>query len=79
MVERFAYTEEVVGSTPTHPTKTRGLSSFGRAPALHAGGEGFESLRLHHRPVAQLGEHTLDRRAVVGSIPTWPTKRRNDG
>ena len=25
-----------------------GISSDGRAPALHAGGQGFESLILHH-------------------------------
>ena len=28
--------------------KARGYSSVGRAPALQAGGQGFESLYLHH-------------------------------
>ncbi len=28
-----------------------GISSFGRAPALHAGGERFESAILHHFPL----------------------------
>ena len=28
--------------------KPWGISSAGRAPALHAGGQGFESLILHH-------------------------------
>ena len=27
----------------------RGCSSVGRAPALQAGGQGFESLHLHHK------------------------------
>ena len=32
------------------------LAQLARAPALHAGGQGFESLILHHyREVAQLG------------------------
>ena len=30
----------------------RGLSSAGRAPALHAGGQGFDPPRLHHIPEA---------------------------
>ena len=29
-------------------TEIWGYSSAGRAPALHAGGQGFESLYLHH-------------------------------
>ena len=33
-----------------HSSNTyRGCSSAGRAPALQAGGQGFESLHLHHR------------------------------
>ena len=32
----------------TESTKVRGCSSVGRAPALQAGGQGFESLHLHH-------------------------------
>ena len=30
---------------------TRGCSSVGRAPALQAGGQGFESLHLHHTEI----------------------------
>ena len=37
---------EVRGSTPRRPT-LRGYSSVGRAPALQAGGQEFESLYLH--------------------------------
>ena len=31
----------------TYHSKRRGISSIGRAPALHAGGQEFESLILH--------------------------------
>jgi hypothetical protein len=34
----------------------RGRSSIGRAPALQAGGRGFESLRLHYALVAELAD-----------------------
>ena len=33
----------------TESTEVRGCSSVGRAPALQAGGQGFESLHLHQR------------------------------
>ena len=36
-----------VGSIPTTCSNTWGYSSVGRAPALQAGGQGFESLYLH--------------------------------
>ena len=32
-------------------TRKRGCSSAGRAPALQAGGHGFESHHLHHRSI----------------------------
>ena len=35
--------------------KLRGCSSVGRAPALQAGGQEFESLHLHHGWENQLG------------------------
>ena len=38
-----------------HPKKIWGCSSVGRAPALQAGGQEFESLRLHC--TAQRGVH----------------------
>ena len=36
------------GSDTEMPQKVWGYSSVGRAPALQAGGQGFESLYLHH-------------------------------
>ena len=36
---------------PDHFKKIWGLSSAGRAPALHAGGQRFDPARLHHSPV----------------------------
>ena len=38
-------------------TSLRGRSSVGRAPALHAGGQGFESPRLHQRPASPEADH----------------------
>lgn len=35
---------------------TWGLSSFGRAPALHAGGGGIVARRLHHEMLARVGQ-----------------------
>jgi hypothetical protein len=35
------------------PTFLRGCSSIGRAPALQAGGQGFDSPQLHHEAVVQ--------------------------
>src|SRR5690606_16085889 len=45
-LERTPDKREVGGSNPPKPT-TRGRSSAGRAPALHAGGQRFEPARLH--------------------------------
>ena len=47
-LERTPDKREVVGSIPTRPTKFRGCSSVGRAPALHAGGHRFDPVHLHH-------------------------------
>ena len=41
----------------TESTKVRGCSSVGRAPALQAGGHGFESHHLHCRREAPTGGH----------------------
>ena len=51
-----------------------GFSSAGRAPALQAGGQGFDSLNLHHmgKQLSWL-EHTTDNREVDGSSPFQPT------
>ena len=58
----------------------RGRSSAGRAPALQAGGHEFDPRRLHQfrrdaprGRVAQLVEHALDKRRVIGSNPIAPT------
>ncbi len=50
MVEHLVWDQGVAGSNPVFPTsKFRwGLSSAGRAPALHAGGQRFDPARLHH-------------------------------
>ena len=47
LAERRVLSPQVVGSTPTAPTNTRGISSDGRAPPLHGGGQGFDSPMLH--------------------------------
>lgn len=50
-----------------------GYSSVGRAPALQAGGQGFEPLYLHYigfAPLAHLVEHFTCNEEVVGSSPT---------
>ena len=39
------------------PKKTRGFSSVGRAPALHAGGREFDSRKLHQSKSMSLGSH----------------------
>jgi hypothetical protein len=51
LVERLVRNEKVRGSNPLTSTNSglvRGHSSIGRAPALQAGGQGFESPCLHH-------------------------------
>lgn len=57
-------------------TKFWGISLVGRAPALQAGGQRFESAILHQsfvpRHVAQMGERYLDKVEVGGSIPPVP-------
>ena len=40
--------------------KTWGISSAGRAPALHAGGQGFKSLILHHHESGKRRESELN-------------------
>ena len=48
-----------------------GRSSIGRAPALQAGGRGFDPLRLHHfGPLAQLAEQVAVNHRVGGSSPS---------
>ena len=44
---------------------TRGCSSVGRAPALQAGGQEFESLHLHAKHELCTNERTRRRRACM--------------
>ncbi len=58
---------------PDHKKILWGLSSAGRAPALHAGGQRFDPARLHFIiEAAQLSwrERTVHTREVGGSIPS---------
>ncbi len=69
----------------------RGLSSAGRAPDLHSGGQRFDPARLHHflgirsfmmklvgaGSSARL-ERTPDKREVGGSSPPRPTIHVNE-
>ena len=47
MVEHLVWDQGVVGSNPVFPISLWGLSSAGRAPALHAGGQRFDPASLH--------------------------------
>ena len=50
-LERTPDKREVGGSSPLGPPLNKivmGLSSAGRAPALHAGGQRFDPASLHH-------------------------------
>ena len=51
----------------------RGRSSVGRAPALHAGGRRFDSVRLHHLGRPGIGN------GFCGKRETWLRGRRRDG
>ena len=56
-----------------------GYSSIGRAGALQASGQEFDSLHLHQKfaSVAQKVEQLICNHQVVGSIPTAGTKARS--
>ena len=58
-----------------HCDAVGGCSSVGRAPALQAGGQRFDSAHLHQKG-SQLRwlERTPDKREVGGSSPLVPTK-----
>ena len=71
-----ALQKETSGKTKKrHPIAMAwGYSSVGRAPALQAGGQGFDSLNLHHMgQYLSWLDHTTDNREVDGSSPFWPT------
>ncbi len=54
--------------------KSRGNSSVGRAPVLHAGCPGFDSPFLHHYlDVAQLVAHLPWEQGAEGSSPSIQT------
>ena len=57
----------------------RGCSSVGRAGALQASGQEFDSLHLHQKfaSVAQKVEQLICNHQVVGSIPTAGTRARS--
>ncbi|CAN0512251.1 unnamed protein product, partial [Laminaria digitata] len=61
----------------TSGSKAWGLSSAGRAPDLHSGGQEFDPPRLHHLCLARITlrwlERTPDKREVGGSSPPRPT------
>ena len=46
-VEQLIRNQQVAGSSPASSSKLWDCSSVGRAPALHAGGQGFESPQFH--------------------------------
>ena len=46
-IEHLTTNQGVTGSNPVWDANLWGISSAGRAPALHAGGQGFEPLILH--------------------------------
>ena len=67
-LERYTDNVEVRGSSPRRPTVTSGeaagydtggLAQLARAPALHAGGQRFDSVILHNSCVS-LGYTKLD-------------------
>ena len=84
-LERTPDKREVDGSSPFRPTiklnyPLRGLSSDGRAPALHAGGQRFDPASLHHYYFTtiygkqlSLVEHLVWDQGVAGSNPVFPT------
>ena len=63
-----------MGAIPTCPTINWGISSVGRTSALHAEGQGFKSLILHHigQYLSWL-ESSSDTRDVASSNLAWPT------
>ena len=68
-----------VGSNPTLYSTLRGISSSGRASALHAEGDRFDSDILHQRGRSSVVERLVYTQDVVGSIPSVPTRRHSDG
>ena len=56
----------------TESTKVRGCSSVGRAPALQAGGQGFESLHLHSEYISEKEQQKpwkLKLLSLIGVLP----------
>ena len=78
LTERTA-TPFFVGSNPTLYSTLRGISSSGRASALHAEGDRFDSDILHHRGRSSVVERLVYTQDVVGSIPSVPTRSYSDG
>ena len=59
------------------------VAQFGRAPALHAGGQGFKSPQLHRHPPPRFDSVLLDKRELAGIeagrvtvvFRTWHSRR----
>ena len=83
--EHLPYKQRVIGSSPIVSTNDQqantkvfalngGVAQLVRAPACHAGGQGFEPPhRRQFASVAQLVEQGTENPRVVGSIPTGGT------
>ena len=55
--KKLLFNFEGASGKKTFEKRRRGFSSAGRAPALQAGGQGFDSLNLHHYvPVQDMGK-----------------------
>ena len=89
MGEHLPYKQRVIGSSPIVPTIVGvhemsihllivcngPVAQLVRAPACHAGGQGFEPpYRRQFASVAQLVEQGTENPRVVGSIPTGGTQ-----
>ena len=50
------------------PKKSRGCSSIGRAPALHAGGSEFESRQLHQKKYRSMPIGSYDAQSALAEM-----------
>ena len=71
---------ESIRGFESHPFRSRGISSVGRAPALQAGCQRFESAILHSAHVAELVDALglgSSRFICGGSSPLMSTLNKN--
>ena len=82
MAESLPYKQDTCwfeSSRAHHEYISGAIAQTGRAPALHAGRRGFDSLWLHQSgPVAQLAEQWFCKPQVVGSDPTGASMRKGE-